>query len=47
MEAKIEDIKPLLSRIQSLKGAAGGALTGTQLMMFFLQRRIQPLQSRV
>jgi hypothetical protein len=35
MEAKIEDIKPLMSRIQSLKGAAGGALTGTQLMMFF------------
>jgi hypothetical protein len=39
-EAEIEDIKPLLSRIQSLKGAAGGTLTGTQLMMFFLQRRI-------
>jgi hypothetical protein len=36
MEAEIEDIKPLLSRIQSLKSAAGGALTGTQLMVFFL-----------
>jgi hypothetical protein len=47
MEAEIEDIKPLLSRIQSLKSAAGGALTGMQLMAFFLQRRIQPLQSRV
>jgi hypothetical protein len=44
-EAEIEEIKPLLSRIQSLKSAAGGALTGTQLMAFFLQRRIQPLQS--
>jgi hypothetical protein len=46
METEIEDLKPLLSRIQSLKSAAGGALTGTQLMAFFLQRRIQPLQAR-
>jgi hypothetical protein len=46
-EAEIEEIKPLLSRIQSLKSAARGALTGTQLMAFFLQRRIQPLQACV
>jgi hypothetical protein len=46
-EAEIKDIKPLLTCIQSLKSAAGGALTGTQLMAFFLQRRIQPLQARV
>jgi hypothetical protein len=47
MEAKTEDIKPLLARIQSLKSATGGALSGTQLMAFFLQRHIQPLQHRV
>jgi hypothetical protein len=47
MEAEIEDIKPLLARIQSLKSATRGALSGTQLMAFFLQRRIQPLQHRV
>jgi hypothetical protein len=46
-EAEIEDIKPLLTRIQCLKSATGGALTGTQLMVFFLQRRIQPLQACV
>jgi hypothetical protein len=46
-EAEIEDIKPLLTRIQSLKNATGGELTGTQLMAFFLQRRIQPLQACV
>jgi hypothetical protein len=46
-EAEMEDIKPLLARIQSLKSASGGALLGTQLMVFFLQRRIQPLQHRV
>jgi hypothetical protein len=46
-EAEMEDIKPLLARIQSLKSASGGALSGTQLMAFFLQRRIQPLQHRV
>jgi hypothetical protein len=46
-EAEMEDIKPLLSRIQTLKSAAGGALSGTQLMAFFLQRHIQPLQHRV
>jgi hypothetical protein len=43
-EAEIEDVKHLLTHIQSLKSATGGALTGTQLMAFFLQRRIQPLQ---
>jgi hypothetical protein len=46
-EAEIEDIKPLLSRIQSLKRTTGGRLSGTQLMAFFLQRRIQPLQARI
>jgi hypothetical protein len=35
-EAETEDIKPLLSRIQSPKGTTGGALPGTQLMAFFL-----------
>jgi hypothetical protein len=47
MEAEMENIKPLLARIQALKSASGGALLGTQLMSFFLQRRIQPLQHRV
>jgi hypothetical protein len=47
IEAEVENIKPLLTRIQSLKSAARGRLTGMQLMAFFLQRRIQPLQSRV
>jgi hypothetical protein len=46
-EAKIEDIKPLLTCIQSLKSTIGGALAGTQLMAFFLQRCIQSLQARV
>jgi hypothetical protein len=46
-EAKMEDIKPLLARIQTLKSVTGGALSGTQLMAFFLQRRIQPLQHHV
>jgi hypothetical protein len=43
----MEDIKPLLTRIQALKSESGGALSGTQLMSFFLQRRVQPLQHRV
>jgi hypothetical protein len=47
MEAEMEDIKPLLARIQALKSATGGALSGTQLMSFFLQWRIQPLQNRI
>jgi hypothetical protein len=46
-EAEVEELKPLLSCIQSLKSLNGGALSGTQLMAFFLQRRIQPLQHRV
>jgi hypothetical protein len=36
-EAEMEEIKPLLARIQELKGGRGGALSGTQLMAFFLQ----------
>jgi hypothetical protein len=37
----------LLACIQNLKSATGGVVTGMQLMMFFPQRRIQPLQSYV
>jgi hypothetical protein len=43
-EAEMEEIKPLLARIQELKSGRGGALLGTQLMAFFLQRRVQPPQ---
>jgi hypothetical protein len=46
-DAEIEQITPLLSRIQALKGGKGGALSGIQLMVFFMQRRIQPLQHRL
>jgi hypothetical protein len=34
-KAETEDIKPLLARIQSLKSTTRGALSGTQLMVFF------------
>jgi hypothetical protein len=40
----MEEIKPLLARIQEQKSDRGGALSGTQLMAFFLQCRVQPLQ---
>jgi hypothetical protein len=40
----MEEIKPLLARIQELKSDKGGALSGMQLMDFFLQCRVQPLQ---
>jgi hypothetical protein len=46
-EAEMEEIKPLLACIQELKDGRGGALLGTQLMAFFLQRRVQPLQHRL
>jgi hypothetical protein len=39
-DADMKDLKPLLARIQALKSSSGGALSGTQLMAFFLQRRI-------
>jgi hypothetical protein len=42
----IKDVKPLLARIQALKSDDGSALIRTQLMAFFLQRRVQPLQHR-
>jgi hypothetical protein len=37
-KAEMEDIKPLLARIQTLKSASGSALSGMQLMAFFLQQ---------
>jgi hypothetical protein len=43
----MEQITPLLTRIQALKGGKGGALSGIQLMAFFVQRRVQPLQHRL
>jgi hypothetical protein len=43
----MEEIKPLLARIQELKSGRGGALSGTQLIAFFLQRQVQPLQHRL
>jgi hypothetical protein len=46
-EGEMEEIKPLLARIQELKGGRGGALSGTQLMVFFLQHRFQPPQHRL
>jgi hypothetical protein len=35
-EAEVKNIKPLQTRIQSLKSATRGGLTGTQLIAFFL-----------
>jgi hypothetical protein len=43
----MEGIAPLLIRIQALKGGKGGALSGIQLMAFFVQRQVQPLQHRL
>jgi hypothetical protein len=39
----MEQIAPLLTHIQALKEGKGGALSGIQLMAFFVQRRVQPL----
>jgi hypothetical protein len=44
IDAEMEGVAPLLARIQTLKGGKGGALSGIQLMAFFVQRRVQPLQ---
>jgi hypothetical protein len=43
----MEEIAPLLTRIQVLKGGRGSTLSGTQLMAFFVQCRVQPLQHRL
>jgi hypothetical protein len=46
-DAEVEEILPLFSRIKALKGGEGGALSGMQLMVFFIQHRVQPLQHRL
>jgi hypothetical protein len=43
-DAEVEQILPLLSHIKALKG---GALSGIQLMAFFIQRQVRPLQHRL
>jgi hypothetical protein len=47
LPSKVEEIKPLLTRILQLKSAVNKEINGTQLIVFFLQHRIQPLQARV
>jgi hypothetical protein len=42
-EIEDEEIKPLLTHIQELKNTTMKELNGTQLIVFFLQRQIQPL----
>jgi hypothetical protein len=39
-DAGMKEVAPLLDRIQALKGGRGGALSGIQLMAFFVQRRV-------
>jgi hypothetical protein len=46
-DAEMKEVAPLLDHIQALKGGRGGALSGMQLMAFFVQRRVQPLQHRL
>jgi hypothetical protein len=46
-DAEMEEIAPLLTCIQALKGGKGGTLSGIQLMAFFVQCRVQPLQHRL
>jgi hypothetical protein len=46
-EVETEEIQLLLARIQELKNATKKELNGTQLMVFFLQRRIQSLQAQI
>jgi hypothetical protein len=46
-DAETEQILPLLSRIKALQEGQGGTLLGIQLMAFFVQRRVQPLQHRL
>jgi hypothetical protein len=46
-DAEVAQVLPLLSHIQALKGGQGGALSGIQLMAFFVQHRVHPLQHRL
>jgi hypothetical protein len=46
-DVEIAQVLPLLSYIQALKGGQGGALSGIQLMAFFVQHQVQPLQHRL
>jgi hypothetical protein len=46
-DVEIAQVLPFLSRIQALKEGKGGALSGIQLMAFFVQRPVQPLQHRL
>jgi hypothetical protein len=42
-EAEAEEIKPLVTRILKLKAETQKELNSMQLIVFFLQHRVQPL----
>jgi hypothetical protein len=46
-EAGAKEIQPLSARILEPKNATTKELNGTHLVVFFLQRRIQPLQAQI
>jgi hypothetical protein len=42
-EAEVKEIKPLITQMLQLKAEAKKELNGMQLIVFFLQHRVQPL----
>jgi hypothetical protein len=46
-ESEAKEIRPLLAQNLDLKNATKKEFNGTQLIVLFLQGRIQPLQARI
>jgi hypothetical protein len=46
-ESEAKEIKSLLTQIAQLKATTSKELDGTQLIVVFLPRRMQPLQARI
>ena len=47
MEAEMLEADELLGRVTALRSPNGSGLTGVDIMLTWLRRRVQPLQARV
>jgi hypothetical protein len=46
-ESKLLEAEPVMNRILELKSVVRKELNDVQLIAFFMQRRVQPLQARI
>jgi hypothetical protein len=44
--SELEEMEPMMEKIQALQSTVGKELSGLQIMALFMRMRVQPLQAR-